>query len=141
MNIQLAESDAAIRACFPVFSELRPHLDEETFVTQVKRQMQNHGYVLVCVVHDGKVVAGAGYRVMESLSWGKALYLDDLITLKSERNHGYGGALLDRVIDEAKASGCRQFHLDSGVHRHEAHRLYMSRKLQIGAFHFSKDVE
>ena len=141
MNIQFAESDSAIRECFQAFSELRPHLTEDAFVAQVKRQRQNHGYTLVCILNQGQVVAAAGYRVAEFLAWGKTFYLDDLITVSTARKNGYGGTLMDWLLKEARSRGCEQFHLDSGTHRHAAHRLYMSRKLQISSLHFSKDVE
>lgn len=141
MDIQFAKSDADIRACFSAMSELRPHLTVESFVAQVTRQMEEHGYRLVYILDNEQVVAAAGYRVAEFLAWGKTFYIDDLITISSARQKGYGGALLDWLLAEAKKLGCEQFHLDSGTHRHDAHRLYMSRKLKISSHHFSKEVE
>lgn len=141
MNIQFAKSDAEIRDCFRAFSELRPHLTEDVFVAQVKRQMQNHAYTMVYILDQNQVVAAAGYRVAEFLAWGKTFYVDDLVTASSARKKGYGSALLDWLLKEAKNLDCKQFHLDSGTHRHDAHRLYMGRKLQISSHHFSKDVE
>ena len=79
MNIRTATTESEIRACYPAMRELRPHLSEEVFVSQVQRQMQNHGYVLVYIAADGEVMAAAGYRVAEFLAWGKACYLDDLV--------------------------------------------------------------
>ena len=141
MNIQSAKTESAIRACFRAFLELRPHLTEDAFVSQVKRQIQNHSYALVYILDQGQVVAAAGYRVAEFLAWGVTFYVDDLITVSSARKNGYGGALLDWLLKEAKNLDCKQFHLDSGTHRHDAHRIYMSRKLHISSHHFSKDVE
>lgn len=141
MNIQFAETDTAIGSCFLAFLELRPHLTRDTFVSQVKRQMQNHGYTLVYILDQDQVVAAAGYRIAEFLAWGKSFYLDDLITVSSARKNGYGGALMDWLLNEARKLDCKQFHLDSGTHRHDAHRLYMSRKLQISSHHFSKNIE
>ena len=141
MNIQSAKSEPEIRACFPAFSELRPHLTEDAFVSQVARQMRNHGYTVVYILDQGQVMAAAGYRVAEFLAWGITFYLDDLITIRSARKNGYAGVLMDWLLKEAKNLGCKQFHLDSGTHRHDAHRLYMGRKLQISSHHFSKDVE
>jgi GNAT superfamily N-acetyltransferase len=103
--------------------------------------MEEHGYRLVYILDNEQVVAAAGYRVAEFLAWGKTFYIDDLITISSARQKGYGGALLDWLLAEAKKLGCEQFHLDSGTHRHDAHRLYMSRKLKISSHHFSKEVE
>ena len=141
MNIQSAKTESTIRACFRAFLELRPHLTEDAFVSQVERQMQNHSYALVYILDQGQVVAAAGYRVAEFLAWGVTFYVDDLITVSSARKNGYGGALLDWLLKEAKNLDCKQFHLDSGTHRHDAHRIYMNRKLHISSHHFSKDVE
>lgn len=139
MHIQTAATEAQIRACFPTMHELRPHLTENDFVAQVLRQMQNHGYSLVYIAdeHDG-VAAAAGFRVAEFLAWGKTFYLDDLVTREAARKHGYGGALLDWLIAHAGELGCKQFHLDSGVQRHDAHRLYLNRKMNITSHHFAK---
>ena len=87
---------------------------------------------------NGRIVAVAGYRIAEFLAWGKTFYLDDLIVPASERRHGYGGRILDWLLQEAVNLGCSQFHLDSGTQRHAAHRLYLGRKLQISSFHFSR---
>jgi GNAT superfamily N-acetyltransferase len=138
MNIRTATTESEIRACYPAMHELRPHLSEEAFVSQVQRQMQNHGYVLVYIAAEGEVTAAAGYRIAEFLAWGKACYLDDLVTRESARKHGYGGMLLDWLMNKAEALGCRQFHLDSGVQRHDAHRLYLGHKMQITSHHFAK---
>ncbi|MEH1839391.1 MAG: hypothetical protein V7L20_11600 [Nostoc sp.] len=45
MSIQLAESDFKILGCFPVISQLRPHLEQAKFVEQVRNQMKE-GYQL-----------------------------------------------------------------------------------------------
>lgn len=140
MDIYVAITEAEIEACYPVLHELRPHLSKDGFITQVQRQMQNHGYVLVYGISQNQVVAAAGYRVAEFLAWGRTFYVDDLTTLSATRKLGYGGKILDWLLEKAKELSCDQFHLDSGVHRHDAHRLYLGRKLQISAHHFSKDL-
>lgn len=136
-KVQRAAAETDIRACFPAMKQLRPHLDEEGFIAQVRRQSENHGYVLVFVALEDEVVAVAGYRIAEFLAWGRTFYVDDLVTISSARRHGLGSGLLDWLIDQARNSGCRQFHLDSGVQRHDAHRLYLGRKLMISSHHFS----
>lgn len=138
MEILIANSEPELRVCFPVIHELRPHLSEHDFVAQVQRQMNNHGYGLVYIAPQNRVVAVAGYRVTECLAWGRAFYVDDLATLSTSRNMGYGGRLLDWLMERAQQLSCDQFHLDSGVQRHDAHRLYLGRKLQISSHHFSK---
>lgn len=137
MLIQIARLDAELRGCFPAFLELRPHLREETFMSQVRRQRREHGYTVAYIRTQDEVVAAAGYRLAEFLAWGKVLYVDDLVTVSAARNQGYGSALLDWLLEQAGTLGCEQLHLDSGVHRHAAHRLYMSRRLVINSYHFA----
>jgi len=135
-NIHYAKTDSEITHCFPTFKELRPHLDEKTFLEQVKRQQQ-HGYHLIYTKDDTKVLSAAGYRILEYLAWGKILYIDDLIALSTERGKGYGKILMQCLIDLAKKEGCAQLHLDSGHQRHTAHRLYLNSGLNITSHHFS----
>ena len=140
MDIHLALTEPEIATCFAVMRELRPHLSEAGFVEQVRRQMKNHGYVLVYVASQNEVVAAAGYRVAEFLAWGRVFYVDDLVCRSAFRKQGHGGKLLDWLLEKAKELSCDQFHLDSGVTRHDAHRLYLNRKLQISSHHFSREL-
>ncbi len=140
MSVQYATCDASIRACYPVLAQLRPHLEAAAFMAQVQRQMANHDYRLAYLQHDGQVAAVSGFRFVEYLAWGKALYVDDLVTASSARKLGLAGQLLDHLIGLAQEAGCQQFHLDSGVQRHDAHRLYLGRKLQISSHHFSLEL-
>lgn len=136
-GVRTAETDEEIRRCFPLYRELRPHLKPEAIVERVRRQEAAHGYVLVYVEEGGSPVALAGFREAEFLAWGRVLYVDDLVTAASARGRGHGGVLMDWLLAEAKRRGCAELHLDSGVHRFPAHRLYHSRRLEISSHHFS----
>ena len=66
--IKIAETDEEIRKCFPVMSELRPHFtDENEFVEQVRRQVENDKFQLVFLEDEG-VRAVAGIRIGEWLA-------------------------------------------------------------------------
>jgi GNAT superfamily N-acetyltransferase len=136
INVLPATSDAEIEACFDVLKVLRPHLEKNELVARVRRQ-ESQGYRLVCVREANRVVSAAGYRLADFLAWGRVLYVDDLVTLPEKRGLGYAGALLDWLMAHAKIEQCDELHLDSGHQRHEAHRLYLGRKLQIGCHHFA----
>jgi GNAT superfamily N-acetyltransferase len=140
MNILHAVSKIEIAACFPVIKVLRPHLVETEFVPRVLRQ-QSQGYRLCCLRDSGIVVAAAGYRLLEFLAWGTVLYVDDLVTIPEKRGSGYGGALVDWLISQAREQGCDELHLDSGYQRHTAHRLYLSKGLKLSSHHFSIKLE
>ena len=138
MEIGIAQSESEIRNCFAAMRELRPHLNVGGFTQQVLRQMENHGYRLAFIEADGMVRAAAGYRIAEFLAWGKTLYVDDLVTREGDRGKGYGGALLDWLLQRAQEAGCAQFHLDSGVNRFDAHRLYLNKRMVISSHHFAR---
>jgi GNAT superfamily N-acetyltransferase len=133
--VSLARNDQEIQSCFDVMVALRPHLKREEFVSRVRRQQQESGYALAYVT-AGEVKAVAGFRISECLAWGKFLYVDDLVTGTSDRSQGYGGILFDWLVAYARASGCDEFHLDSGVQRFDAHRFYLKKRMAIQAHHF-----
>ena len=99
------------------------------------------GYALAYLEEKGGVKAVAGFRIMEMLARGPSLYVDDLVTDERERSKGYGDALFDWLVRQAKAKGCKQLHLDSGVQRFDAHRFYFRRRMKIDAYHFSIRVD
>jgi GNAT superfamily N-acetyltransferase len=120
---------------------LRTHLpSEDEFVERVDAVQRPQGYRLAAVVEDGRALAVAGFRVVETLWSGRMLYVDDLSTLPEARGKGHAGALIGWCEDEARRLGCDELHLDSGVgpDRQDAHRLYMNRRMRISAHHFSK---
>ncbi len=129
-----------IEACFPVFSELRPHLAPEKFLAQVRRQEQQ-GYKILALRWNGEIKSIAGFRIAEYLAWGKILYIDDLSTLSAVRSQGFANTLLDRLIEFAKKSACDAVHLDSGYARHAAHRLYLNKGFELKSHHFVLDVK
>ena len=137
-EIKLAISDDEISACFAVISQLRPHLLEDSFVAQVKEQMQA-GFKLACVL-DTNVVAVAGFRLAQNLAWGKFLYVDDLITDERVRSKGYGKQLVDWLSCYANEHACQQLHLDSGVQRFAAHKFYLTNNMYISSHHFTLNL-
>lgn len=138
-EIRIASTDAEIASCFPVMRELRPLLTAETFVARV-RQQELRGYCLAFRAADGVTVAAAGFRILDNLAWGRFLYVDDLVTLASERSHGHGSALLAWLEAFAADNGCDELHLDSGVQRLDAHRFYDREGMARTCLHFAKAV-
>ena len=128
--------------------ELRPHLEtSEVFVDRVNTHQRPEGYRLVGSFSadgpagsDGEAVAATGFRRLHNLAWGDLLYVDDLVTTESHRGRGHAHRLLEWVFAEARRLGCVQVHLDSGTHRHPAHRLYLDEGVHISSFHFSREV-
>ncbi|PGL71118.1 GNAT family N-acetyltransferase [Bacillus sp. AFS055030] len=135
-DVRRMKNSSDILKTFQTVSQLRPHLREDEFVQTINRLINTNNYHLVAVIENEEVTAVAGYRMTESLAWGKYLYVDDLITSENHRKKGYAQTLWNWLIDEAKQNNCEQFHLDSGVHRYDAHRFYLKNNLNISCHHF-----
>jgi GNAT superfamily N-acetyltransferase len=139
-ELQIRELRTAqeIGSTFSVMHELRPNLLEATYVADVQRLMSG-GYRLMAAA-DGELLAVAGFRVLESLAFGRFLYVDDLVTCEAARSRGAGRQLLSRLRELGRAEGCRELHLDSGVQRHAAHRFYLRERMDIICYHFREKL-
>lgn len=138
--VKIMKSDLEILSTFSTFKQLRSHLTEDKFIEKIRRLQDNYGFNLVAVIENDEVKAAAGYRITESLAWGNYFYVDDLITDEKNRRKGYAKLLWDWLISQAKENDCEQFHLDSGVHRHDAHSFYLKGGLDITCHHFQMSL-
>jgi GNAT superfamily N-acetyltransferase len=124
---------------YAAMHELRPHIGSEgEFVARVNEVQRPGGYRLIASFDpgDANAAGAAGFRVADSLAWGHYLYVDDLVTRETARRSGHATALLDWLRGQAERDGCDTFQLDSGAHRHDAHRLYLRWGLSITGHHF-----
>lgn len=139
---ELGEGETARAAA--ALLELRPaYLDADTIAARADA-LRAAGYRLVAVLEDGEheAAAAAGFRVGESLGWGRYLYVDDLVTRAERRGRGHGAQLMRWLEQEARRLACHSLHLDSGVgpERADAHRLYLGQRMLISSHHFAKDL-
>ena len=122
--------------------ELRGHrpplATQDSFVAWVSAHPDRYRLVGAFLEGESQAVAVAGFRLMTLLYAGRTLYLDDLSTRAAYRGRGLGRALLAWVEAEARRLGCEELHLDSGVQRFPAHRLYLNSGFDIRSHHFSK---
>ena len=135
-TVSVIKSRDDIARCFDAFKALRPHIEITGFIAQVERQ-RDQGYQVIAIDDGDKIVSAAGFRLAEFLAWGKILYIDDLTTLEDARGKGYAEALMDWLIAHARQEGCQALHLDTGHHRHAAHKLYLKKQMNIVSHHLS----
>ena len=135
-RVNEARSDEDMRQCWPVFHALRPHLTETEFMRRWRAQREE-GYRTVFIESENIVVAAAGFRLMNTMAWGRILYLDDLTTLPSQQGRGWGSALLRWLQVEAQALQCEAVHLDTGYHRHAAHKVYLRHGFELNCHHLA----
>jgi GNAT superfamily N-acetyltransferase len=139
-EIKTARTDLEILACYPVMSQLRPHLAPDEFLAQVKRQVADLGFQLVYLAEQDEVLGVAGIRTGEWLAGGKYLEIEDLVTSENARSAGHGGRLFDSILDTAQGEGCGEVRLVSNVTRYDAHRFYLNKRMKIQAYYFSMDL-
>jgi GNAT superfamily N-acetyltransferase len=142
IEIHHAETGDDIARLLPVIRELRPKLKDAAELVQRVQRQQGQGYRLIYAINDkGEPVACAGFRLIENLSAGRSLYVDDLICLEAWRGCGFAKALMRWMEQFARDEGCETFHLDSGTQRERAHHFYFREGLSITSFHFVKKLE
>jgi len=137
-DVMLAESNEDIARCLPVMRHLRPSLNGD-FVARVLAQ-QAQGYRLAYLVEECVVVAVAGFRVMEILSTGRTMYVDDLVTDETRRSQGHGKAMLDWLQRYARQAGCATFTLNSATLHQKSHAFYFREQMRVTSFHFAKTL-
>jgi GNAT superfamily N-acetyltransferase len=135
-QIQNADTDDQVLHCCDVIQSLRPHIHRQNILAYHKRMVEQD-YHLIYIEDSGAPVAFAGYRFITHFFSGDIIYIDDLGTLPEHRGKGYGSALLQHIIDLARSKGLKGVRLDSGHHRHDAHRLYLNTGFQIVSHHFN----
>ena len=140
MAVIIAESDADILDSWPVMAQLRPHLEEKDFVSIVRKQF-GEGYRLAFIRPKRRVEAVAGFRLLQSLAWGKFCYVDDLVTDEQARSQGLGAELMNWLCEYGRSHNCNRLELDSGVQRHAAHRFYLRHRMMISCHHFSLELK
>ena len=137
---ELGEGESRVAAA--ALLELRPQLETPEAVVERVDSQRAAGYRLAGSFErdDEDAAAVAGFRIGESLAWGHHVYVDDLVTRAALRGRGHADAVMAWVAEEARARGCRQLHLDSGVgpERADAHRFYFRHGLVISSYHFAR---
>ena len=133
--IAFADTDADIADCFDAMCALRPQLERVGFVDRV-RTMQAQGYRLLALRVDGQVAGVAGFRLVDGLSRGRYLQIDELATVPAQRRRGHAAALLHWLAAHARAQACAALQLHSSYPRHAAHRLYLQQGYVLHAHHF-----
>ena len=135
MQIKEANTKEELIQCFEVMKELRPHHNIDSFIAALA-QMKKEGYHLLYIENEGIAVCAAGYRITTTLYDGAIIDFDDFVTLAAARKKGYASLLFDHLVNIAKEKGIKTIHLNSAHHRHDAHRFYLDKKMNIIAHHF-----
>lgn len=124
--LELKTQDEVIKA-FPVLKQLRPHLNESSFLELVIAAQLEDKYKMFAFLEDDMIIAVIGFKPMITLSNGKFVWVCDLVTGENQRSKGYGEKLLTYVHLWAKENNYESVSLSSGLQRTDAHRFYENR--------------
>jgi GNAT superfamily N-acetyltransferase len=127
---------------FPVLRQLRDHLDRPAF-DAIHRAGAAQGlrFTAVLTDHDPPACLGvAGWRLVDTASVVRKLYVDDLVVDEAHRSRGIGARLLDHLEQVARDAGAGCVELDSGHQRTDAHRFYRALGYQDTSLKFHKDL-
>jgi GNAT superfamily N-acetyltransferase len=82
---------------------------------------------MLCVASIGDRVVGTFHlTILRYLSFGgaRAMLVEAVHVLETERNRGIGAEMMRFAIDEARRRGCQRVQLTSNKKRADAHRFY-----------------
>jgi GNAT superfamily N-acetyltransferase len=143
MRVRLADlepDDPAWDDAFEVLVQLRTHLDAASF-DRIHRLGRDQGLTYTAALGDGDRCVGiAGWRVMDTTSSIRKLYVEDLVVDADHRSLGVGRELLDHLEQRARAAGCHTVELDSGRQRVDAHRFYRRLGYEDVSRHFRRPL-
>ena len=122
-EIRELTTEAEWRDAFPVLSQLRSHLTEESYLEYLDG-MREEGYRLFALFEADEIVSVAGVAIRTNFYNGRHLFVYDLVTRESRRSEGHGARLMEFAEGWARDRGCESFTLESGLWREDAHRFY-----------------
>jgi GNAT superfamily N-acetyltransferase len=102
-----------------------PRWDPGRALERMRRAIDSEA-ALVVVASDGGAVVGfcTAYDDMESVRFGRRVWVEDLAVAAGHRSLGIGKRLLDAAKDWARSRGATHLELDSADTREAAHRFY-----------------
>ena len=123
--VALSDADAVYRLmCELEECELPREPFDRIFAGQCGNEHQ-YGFVYVSPSDGGRVLGFINMRIEGQLHHGADIAeIMELVVDSDVRGGGIGGALFERVCEEARAAGCAQIELTSNARRHDAHRFY-----------------
>lgn len=80
--------------------------------------------VLIATLNDQLVGFCTAYDELESVRFGRRVWIEDLAVDPEQRSRGIGKQLLDEAKRWARARGASRLQLDSAEARTDAHRFY-----------------
>ncbi|MGZ4181063.1 MAG: GNAT family N-acetyltransferase [Solirubrobacteraceae bacterium] len=102
-----------------------PDWDPDRAAGAVRRALASDAAVVLIAELDGELVGlCTAYDDIESVRFGRRVWVEDLAVHPEQRSLGIGKQLLDEAKRWARSRGATHLELDSGETRADAHRFY-----------------
>lgn len=125
---------------FPVIRELRPHLDEKSFLDLYEKARASDQYSIIGLMRNDELLGAMGYRILHDFVHGRHLYVDDLVTTENARSQGIGAILLKKAEALAIELNCSNLRLCTGIANEGGKRFYTKNGWDIRSVAFKKKL-
>lgn len=137
---QASDVDALVRAYEWLFAppgSTPPAWDPERAAERLHAAISAPDAEVFVADADG-TIAGlcSAYWDIDSVRFGRRVWVEDLAVDPERRSQGIGKALLDAAKDWARERGASHLELDSGLGRVDAHRFYEREGAENKSFSF-----
>lgn len=140
LQFKKAQDKGDLERFYSVVKELRKDLSFSDYMMITEAAEKADGYELVAIESEGRALAVMGYRVLHDFVHGKHLYIDDLVSLESERSKGLGSQLLKYAESLAKDLGCRSLRLCTGIENELGKKFYERNDWKLRAVVYKKKL-
>jgi GNAT superfamily N-acetyltransferase len=107
----------------------------------VRRALASDAAVVLVAALDGEIVGlCTAYDDIESVRFGRRVWVEDLAVHPDRRSLGIGKQLLDEAKRWARSRGATHLELDSAEARTDAHRFYERQGSRPRSFSFGWDL-
>ena len=97
--------------------------------------------ILVAAADNGELIGiCTAYDELDSVRFGRRVWVEDLAVHPERRSEGVGKQLLDAAKDWARERGATHLELDSGEARTDAHRFYEREGAQYRSYSFGWEL-
>jgi len=102
-----------------------PRWDPQSAAVALGGAISGHDATVLAAAHDGELVGFCtAYDDIESVRFGRRIWVEDLAVDPEHRSLGIGKLLLDEAKAWARSRGASHLELDSAEARADAHRFY-----------------
>jgi GNAT superfamily N-acetyltransferase len=102
-----------------------PRWDADAALERLRRAIAADGALVLVALEDAEVVGFCtAYDDLESVRFGRRVWVEDLAVAAERRSLGIGKRLLDEAKAWARSRGATHLELDSADTREAAHRFY-----------------